>query len=206
MCSGHGADTADPALTRFFQKYLDEQFRRRPMEGTRLGDHRYDHLLDDLSAEARKGWAEQTRKTLHELEQQFDYQKLSRANQIDLEIFKHSLSASLWLAENIHPFEEDPRTYNDYISDSIFLPLAQSSLPRATNVKNCAARMGQIPKIVAAAQANLRNPPRVVVETAIRQNRGAIPTTHRGRTDQCRLAVSSAWPCSPCLLPRHSRP
>jgi uncharacterized protein (DUF885 family) len=34
--------------------------------------------------------------------------------------------------------------------------------------------MGQLPRIVATAKVTLKNPPRVFVETAIRQNRGAI--------------------------------
>ncbi|HMC87909.1 MAG TPA: DUF885 domain-containing protein, partial [Gemmataceae bacterium] len=150
------------------------------LEGTRLGDHRNDQRLDDLSAPARKSWTERTRKTLHDLEQQFDYHKLSRANQIDYEIFKHYLVTSLWLADNTHPYEEDPRIYNDYISDSIFLLLTQSSLPRPVNVKNSVARMAHIPRVVAAAKANLRTPAKVFVETAIRQNRGAIAFYEHG--------------------------
>jgi uncharacterized protein (DUF885 family) len=47
-------------------------------------------------------------------------------------------------------------------------------LPRETNVANAIARMAQIPRVIEAARANLRNPPRTHTETAIRQNRGAI--------------------------------
>ena len=100
--------------------------------------------------------------------------KLSRDGQIDYEIFRHELEKSLWLEANTRPFEEDPRLYGQYINDSIYLLLTQSTLPKETNVANAIARMRQIPKIVAAAQASLKNPPRVVTETAIRQNRGAI--------------------------------
>src|SRR5262249_11373624 len=57
------------------------------------------------------------------------------------------------------------------------------TLPRPVNVRNCAARMAHIPKVVAAARASLRNPPRVFVETAIRQNRGAIAFYERGIYD-----------------------
>ncbi|HMC87916.1 MAG TPA: hypothetical protein VKI17_00140, partial [Gemmataceae bacterium] len=76
------ADAADAGLTAFFQKYLDQQFRLRPLDGTRLGDHRFDHLLEDLSPEARKAWVELSRRTLQELGMEFDYQKLPRAAQI----------------------------------------------------------------------------------------------------------------------------
>jgi uncharacterized protein (DUF885 family) len=174
------ADDEDARLTAFFKRYLGEEFRLKPFDATRLGDHRFDHLLDDLSPKARAAWAERTRKVLHGLPEQIAYQKLSRAGQIDFEIFRHDLTRSLWLAENTRPFEDDPRVYNEYLTDSIYLLLAQSSLPRAVNVKNCVRRMAHLPKVVAAARESLRHPPRVFVETAIRQNRGAIAFYEHG--------------------------
>jgi uncharacterized protein (DUF885 family) len=168
------AESEEERLTAFFKAYLEEAFRLRPLEATRLGDHRFDHLLDDISAKARAGWADHYRQTLDELPKKIAYAKLSRPAQIDYEIFKHHLTASLWLAENTQPFETDPRIYNDYLGDSIYLLLTQSTRPKATNLRNCAARMAFFPKIITAAKENLRNPPRVILETAIRQTRGAI--------------------------------
>lgn len=168
------AQEADTALDPFFKDYTEQWFRQRPLAATQLGDHRFDHLLDDVSPPAREGWGALTRRTLEDLPRRVDYARLSRPAQIDYEILRHELELSLWLAENTRPFEEDPRTYNDYISDSVFLLLAQSSLPRETNVANALARMEQIPRVVATARETLRHPPRQLVETAIRQNRGAI--------------------------------
>jgi uncharacterized protein (DUF885 family) len=168
------ADAEDAKLEAFFKSYLDEEFRQRPLGATRLGDHRFDHLLDDVSAAARGRWAERYRATLAELPRKVAYDKLSRSSQIDFEIFRHDLTYSLWLLENTRPFEDDPRTYNDYLTDSVYLLLTQSTLPRPVTVKNCAARIAQLPRIIAAAKESLKDPPRVFVETAIRQNRGAI--------------------------------
>jgi uncharacterized protein (DUF885 family) len=171
---GRAAEAEDGRLEAFFKAYLDEELRQRPLSASRLGDHRFDDRLDDVSPKARAAWAERYRATLAELPKKVEYKKLSRPAQIDYEIFRQDLTRSLWLAENTKPFEEDPRTYNDYLSESVYLLLTQSTLPKATNVKNCAARMAYLPRIVAAAKASLRDPPRVYVETAIRQNRGAI--------------------------------
>src|SRR5207302_1670409 len=78
------------------------------------------------------------------------------------------------LAENTNRFENDPRIYNDYITESTYVLLTQSTVPQAQNVKNCAARMTEIPKIVQAAKESIKRPARVFVETALKQNRGAI--------------------------------
>jgi uncharacterized protein (DUF885 family) len=174
------AESAEERLNAFFRAYLEEAFRRRPLDATRLGEHRFDHLLDDISAKARAGWIEHYRQTLAELPKKIDYAKLPRSGQIDYEIFKHYLTTELWLAENTQRFENDPRVYNDYISDSVYLLLTQSTQPKATNLRNCVARMGQFSKIVAAARENLRHPPRVILETAIRQTRGALAFYEHG--------------------------
>jgi uncharacterized protein (DUF885 family) len=168
------AQDADAKLKSTFKSYLDDYFRLQPLEATRLGDHRFDSQLENLTPAARAKWLELTRKTLADLPKQVDYSKLSRPAQIDFEIFQHNLKAEEWLTDNTHPYEEDPRVYNGYINDSVYLLLAQSSLPKETNVANCIARMALIPGVVAAAKQNLRNPCRAHTETAIRQNRGAI--------------------------------
>jgi uncharacterized protein (DUF885 family) len=164
----------DAKLSSFFSGYLDGHFRRQPLEATQLGDHRFDSLLDDISPQARAGWLEFARKTLRELPRQVDYKSLTRDAQIDFEIFQHELQTGIWLSENTRPFEEDPRTYGSYINDSVYLLLAQSTLPKETNIANCIARMAEIPRIIAAAKTTLTHPPKPILETAIRQNRGAI--------------------------------
>src|SRR4051794_6829323 len=79
------AEDEDAKLTAFFKAYLEDEIRQRPLEASRLGDHRFDHLLDDVSAKARAGWTERARKSLADLPNQVAYSKLSRSGQIDFE-------------------------------------------------------------------------------------------------------------------------
>lgn len=164
----------DAKLTAFFQAYLDESFRAQPMFATHMGDHRFDNRLDDLSAKARAANVERDRRTLAQLPRRIEYQKLSRNGQIDYEILRHHLERELWLVENFRPFEDDPRVYGDYLTECVYLLLTQSSLPKATNLKNVLARMALVPKVAEVARQTITNPPRVKVETAIRQTQGAI--------------------------------
>src|SRR5271157_2244761 len=153
----------DGRLNAFFQSYLEAHFRQQPLRATELGDHHFDHLLDDLSAGARARWSALARQTLAELPRQVNQAWLSRFGQVDFEILQQDLARSLWLGENTHPYEEDPRAYNDYLSDSVYLLLTQSTLPKETNLTNCLARMALLPRVVAAAKQSLRHPPRVFV-------------------------------------------
>jgi uncharacterized protein (DUF885 family) len=164
----------DDRLTARFQQFLQEYFRQRPLEATRAGDHQYDDRLDDLSATARANTLKFLQETLNELEKANAFPNLSSSGRIDLEIWQHWLRHQLWLDRQTEPFATNPRLYNEYISDSVYLLLTQSTLPKDRNIANAAKRIAAIPTLVAAARTNLRNPPRIVTEVAMKQNRGAI--------------------------------
>ncbi len=203
--SSLAASTEDARLDAFFRRYLDKVFQQQPSEATTLGDHRFDAKLEDLSAPSRARWIERIRRALADLPREVDYIRLSRAGQVDFEIFKHSLEKSLWLHENTRPFEEDPRTYTDYINGSVYILLTQSTLPKETNLSNAIARMRQIPRLVAVARQTIANPPRSVLETAIVQNRGSIAFYKKeifelaGETPQKDALKEAAEPVVVCL-------
>ena len=164
----------DELLAGYFKTYLDDWFALEPLSATRFGDHRFDAKLDDISPAGRAAKLALDRKTLKSLATLFKPEDFSRDSRIDFEIFKQSLERSIWLTENFKTFEEDPRVYGDYLTESVYLLLTQSTLPKAENVKNALARMTFIPKIIDAAKATIKNPSRVKTETAIRQTQGAI--------------------------------
>jgi hypothetical protein len=164
----------DEKLQGFFKNYLEQQFTQKPLDATALGDHRFDAQLDDISPAAREGWRRLAKATLATLPKEVAYKKLSRDGQIDYEIFENELNSQLWSADNMRPFEKDARTYGAYLSDSVYMLLAQSTQPKETNVANAIARMAQMPRIITEAERSLTHPAKPILETAIRQNTGAI--------------------------------
>ena len=161
-------------LQAWFRDYLEQVMRDEPMTATRLGDHRYDDRLEDLSAAARADRLERDKAKLAELSQAIDPAKLSLADRVDFAILKRHLEAKIWLTENFRTFEEDPRVWGEYLTESVYLPLVQSTLPKETNLANALKRMAAIPSVVETARATIKNPPKVKTETAILQTRGAI--------------------------------
>ena len=164
----------DARLAARFRAYLDDEFRRHPAFATSQGNHEYDDRLDDLSPEARAADVTRTRELLAALPKEFDAARLSRDGRIDLEIWLHSLKYQVWRADSDKPFETDPRVYGEYLSDSVFLLLTQSTLPRDRNVASAAKRIAFVPRVVAAARASLTSPPREITEVAIKRTRAAV--------------------------------
>ena len=164
----------DAKLAALFKTFLDDAFRAQPMLATSLGDHRYDDKLDDLSPGARAANLKRLRDMLADLPRRIARDRLSRDGRIDFAIFQHHLESEIWLDEHFKPFEDDPRAYGPYLTDCVYMPLTQSTLPPEKNVANITARMALIPSVIEVARKAIKKPPKVRVETAIRQAEGAI--------------------------------
>lgn len=180
FCACASPQGEDARLEAFFKTYLDGSFRLQPSAASGAGEHRYDHLLEDVSTEGRKTWLAHDVQTLKSLPKAVKRDALTPAGRVDYDTLQSELERSIWLTENFQPFAEDPRTYSGYLADSVYTLLAQSSLPLEVNVSNSIARIGQLPRIIYAAKANITRPPKQLLETAIRQNQGSIGFYEKG--------------------------
>jgi uncharacterized protein (DUF885 family) len=172
--AGMAVHPEDTGLQDRFRQYLDARFQLRPLEATELGDHRHDARLDDLSAEALGRWSTFLKQTRDALIRDVDPDQLSSDGRLDFEIWVQDLDRQLWLEANTNPWSDDPRVYNRFITESVYMLLTQSTAPLETNVTHALSRIAEVPRVLAAARANLGRPPGTHTETAIRQNRGAI--------------------------------
>lgn len=161
-------------LNDWFRSYLETVMTQEPMMATRLGDHRFDDKLEDLSAEARAMRLDRDIKALDDLPKAVIYKSLSRSAQIDFEILSRYLESRIWMTENLKSFEEDPRIWGEYLTESVYLPLVQSTLPKEKNLANALKRMEAIPAVVEIARKTIKNPAKVKTQTAILQTQGAI--------------------------------
>lgn len=161
-------------LNDWFRSYLETVMTQEPMMATRLGDHRFDDKLEDLSAEARAMRLDRDKKALDDLPKAVIYKSLSRSAQIDFEILSRYLESRIWMTENLKSFEEDPRIWGEYLTESVYLPLVQSTLPKEKNLANALKRMEAIPAVVEIARKTIKNPAKVKTQTAILQTQGAI--------------------------------
>jgi uncharacterized protein (DUF885 family) len=163
----------DDSFARMFREWLDEEFKIHPVFATQQGNHDYDDRMDDLSPVARKKDIHRTIETVDRL-RTIKKEELSQDGQIDRAIWAHSIAYSLWSYENDNRFEFDPRVYGEYISDSVFILFTQSTLPRERTIQNASKRIANIPRVIEAAKASLKNPPKILTEIAIKRNLGAI--------------------------------
>jgi uncharacterized protein (DUF885 family) len=163
--------TADRQFEQLAKDYIERLMENSPEWATILGDHRFDNRLADYTlagVNKRRALNEEFLAKLKAI----DFSKLSKANNVDARIMRDNLEYNIFQIDVLREHEWNPLAYNiggaiDNLVSRNFAPLNE----RLTNLKS---RLEAVPSVVAAAKANLKNPPRVYTETAAQQNAGVV--------------------------------
>jgi uncharacterized protein (DUF885 family) len=138
---------------------------------TALGDHRFDGRLNDYTVTGVEVQRLLCKSYLDSL-LQVDADRLNPVNKIDLKILRTNLQSTLYSLDTLREYEWNPLVYN--IGGAIYGLLARDFAPVKERLINVKARLSEIPRVVAAAKVNLKNPPKIYTETAIQQNGGTV--------------------------------
>jgi uncharacterized protein (DUF885 family) len=165
------AVASDKEFEAVANAYIDKLLEMNPEFATTLGDHRFDGRLNDRSAAGIDLQTRVAREYLDKLAA-IDPKKLREANAIDYAILKLNLERAVFEAVELREQEWNPLFYN--MGNAIYSLLSRDFAPLDDRLRNVKSRLEAIPAVVAAAKANLKNPPKVHTETAILQNQGNI--------------------------------
>jgi uncharacterized protein (DUF885 family) len=165
----------DQQFEKLAERYLDEFPALSPVSATSLGDHRFDHELDQVSADARARQDDFYRQYLSELDR-IDPAALSRANQIDHALLNQKLTASRWGMNELQEWAWNPLNYTGLAGSSIYGLMARDFAPVTTRLECVADRLEEFPRLFEQIQATLvpGRVPKIHAETAIKQNRGVL--------------------------------
>ena len=181
LLAGPSVLPANPAADARFEAaardYLDKYLALNPEQATGLGDHRFDGRLNDRSADGvkvNKKLAEGALRTLAAIPPA----ELGTANRVDYDILKNNLESIVFETDTVREWTWNPLLYN--VGGAIFPLVSRDFAPLPERLRNVKGRLEMVPAAVAAARANLQHPPKVHVETAIRQNPGTINLVREG--------------------------
>jgi len=167
--------STDKEFEELGRRYVDEFPGLSPVSATLLGDHRYDHELNHVTAESRGRQVNFYRRYLKEIDG-IDANDLSRANQIDHALLGHRLRAQLWQQEELQEWTWNPLNYTSLTGSSIYGLVARDFSPIEKRLSCVADRMEEFPRLFKQIRATLEpeRVPKVHVETAIKQNPGVL--------------------------------
>jgi uncharacterized protein (DUF885 family) len=166
-------DMEDQKFNTLVNEYLEAFYQASPVWATYVGEHKYDHMLDDYSQEAIQ--EEIIRLSLFEERlNDIDTMKLNPTNQADYQILRNGIEDQLLHSEELKPWENSPVMYTYLIGGSINSLISRDFAPLKERLSSVASRLKRLPVLVQQAKDNLKNPPEIQTKTAIRQNLGNI--------------------------------
>ncbi len=166
-------DMEDQKFNSLVSEYLEAFYQASPVWATYLGEHKYDHMLDDYSQKAIE--EEIIRLSLfREKLNYIDTLKLNPTNQADCQILRNGIENQLLHSQELKPWENSPIIYTNLIGGSINSLISRDFAPLKDRLSSVASRLKRLPILVQQAKDNLRNPPEIQTKTAIRQNPGNI--------------------------------
>ncbi len=173
VCMGTGMAQAqqwDGLVDRFFDQ---ADFRFNPSSATAAGFHQYDSQLEDFSART----IQQQISTLHKYAQEisrFPANGLTPDQSADRDLILGNIRSWLLDLESIRVWEKNPDHYTSTATNAVFVIMARTFAPPDARLRSVIAREEQIPKMLAAARANLKDPPKIYTQVAIEQMPGMI--------------------------------
>ena len=156
----------------FVDRYLEYIWETNPEIATRSGIHKYDSALAAMS---RQDFSKQSESLLNFLKklESYEQKELNRDQQVDLLLVRSDVRVRQANIESVRDWERNPTMYipfsglNDLINGKFGTDEERG--------QNLLARLGQVPRVLNEGKQNLKRPPRLFTETAIRTARQLIP-------------------------------
>jgi uncharacterized protein (DUF885 family) len=153
---------------KLVDRYFDEAvFSYNPSSATQVGLHNRDGQLEDYSASAIRQQAAALRRFEKEV-------TAFPGEQPDRELILANIHSTLLALEGIRMWEKNPDMYSGAASNAAFVIISRKFAPADARLRSLIAREKQMPRLLADARANLKNPPRIYTEVAIEQLPGII--------------------------------
>ena len=180
MSTAIAAHAAAADWKQNFEKATDEYFDQvyfhyAPTSGTLAGYHQYDGQLENYSrhsidAEIAALKSFETRiEAIHPGDAQADF-----VSRTDREMVLSNIRSQLLTLETIRLWEKDADNYSSACANGAFVLMERKFASPDDRLRSLISREKQMPALLEAARANLKNPPHIYTEIAIEQLPGIV--------------------------------
>jgi uncharacterized protein (DUF885 family) len=160
-------------FNHFVDDYLAYLHEVHPTGATMDGVHGHDDLLEDLSHQAIEQHARALAGFARRL-QDIGANDLTPVERIEQPMVSANIQARMYELEEVRTWERNPQLYADTISSSLATQVVFSHSPLPERARRVHSKLRQIPRIVRAAQENIKDPPGIFVKVGLETFRGAL--------------------------------
>jgi uncharacterized protein (DUF885 family) len=166
------ADAENGRFDSLIEAFLGWWWSTHPTRATTDGIHDHDTRLDDVSpdglAARRAGAADFLRRV-----EQVRAPLLTDERYYDWLVLRSHLQAVLHDLDAVRPWERNPNFYREIITGGLYSLAKLSFAKPDVRMRLAAERLAQVPAVLAAGKANLKDCPKVHVEVALDEFLGA---------------------------------
>ena len=172
---------------------MEELQKFYPVRSTEMGIHSYDHRFTDYSSSSVKkmiGKLNRFEKKLYK----YRGAKLSAHNKINYKLLKSNVDIALQDLKKIRWHKKSPQLYVDEAVNGLYFLVLSPHAPMSEKIATILVRMRAVPKLFATARKNLKKPPQIYIDAAIKSLEdgisfykdvaGDISKQHPERADQ----------------------
>ena len=152
-------------------EYLDKFAAFHPSIAAGNGLHAHDGQLEDFSAAsiaAEVKWLQAMKQSLNRL----DVSRLTPDERVDHRILLGIVDGWLLDLDTVRTWTRNPMIYATALSDGVHNLMTMETSPAPERIRQVTTKIRAVPALLAAARANIRQPPRVFVERAAVMFRG----------------------------------
>ena len=156
----------------FVDKYLDAFARRHPSIAAGNGIHDHDDQLEDFSAKAIAAEVADL-KALRAQLRGFDVSRLTPDERVDQKILDGIIDGWLLEQETLRNWTRNPMLYASAIADGVHNQMVMEYAPAPVRMRRVISKLKHVPRLLAAAKANVPNPPKLFAQRGVTMMRGA---------------------------------
>ena len=161
------------AFATFVDSYLDEFARRHPSIAAGNGIHLHDDLLEDFSPASIAAEIAKLKEERAFLSTKIDTAALSADERVDRRILLGIIDGWLLEQETLKNWQRNPMVYAAALTDGVHDLMTKESAPSAVRIRAIVAKLRAAPSLLAAARANIKNPPQLFAQRGAAAMRGA---------------------------------
>jgi len=185
MNSSPKGDGGNKKFSELEDQFVKESLALSPVGASQAGYHKHvdaktgktimlDAELDDVGPEGvaaqekfYRDWRERFRK-------ETPISSLNEQDAADYRLIDDQISLNLLEFDQIKNYKHNPTGYVELLGNAMFLPLTQDYAPKDVRLGDVISRIGQFPRFVEQAKAQLTDADPIFISTAIDENEGNI--------------------------------
>jgi uncharacterized protein (DUF885 family) len=198
MHSGNAA--ANPKFSALCDQFVKASLALSPVSASQAGYHKHldprtgktialDAELDDVSPAAFGFQLKFYREWRNKFKTQTPIEALNAEDAADYRLIDDQIALNLLELEDIHNYQHNPTVFVELLGNGLFLPLTQDYAPKEVRVGHVISRIGQIPRFLEQAKAELVDADPIFISTAADENEGNI-----GQVDSVAAEIPAGSP------------